>query len=56
MPGRFEVSLFVPALGTLVCLVLIVVRVVTGDVEAPLLAGSLLLGSLAIYALMQRLH
>jgi amino acid transporter len=55
-PGRFEVPLFVPVLGALVCFVLIVVRVVTGDAEAPLLAGGLLLGSLAVYVLMQRLR
>jgi amino acid transporter len=54
--GRFEVPLFVPVLGALVCLVLIVVRVSTGDIEAPLLAGALLLGSLAIYAVMQKMR
>jgi amino acid transporter len=53
-PGRFEVPLFVPMLGAVVCFVLIVVRTVTGDLAAPLLAGGLLLGSLAIYMLMQR--
>ena len=53
--GRFEVPLFVPVLGALICFVLIVVRVATGDVAAPALAGGLLLGSLAIYALMQKL-
>ena len=53
-PGRFEIPRFLPALGALVCLVLIVVRVATGDFEAPLLAGGLLLGSLAVYALVQR--
>lgn len=54
VPGRFEVPLFVPVLGAFVCLVLIVVRVATGDVVAPALAGGLLLGALAIYALMRR--
>ena len=54
--GRFEVPLFVPLLGALVCLALIVVRVSTGDIEAPLLAGALLLGSLAIYAVMQKVR
>ena len=54
--GRFEVPLFVPVLGALVCLALIVVRVSTGDIEAPLLAGGLLLGSLAIYAVMQKVR
>jgi APA family basic amino acid/polyamine antiporter len=53
-PGRFEVPLFVPALGAVVCLVLIVVRVSTGDWRAPALAGALLLGCLGIYALMRR--
>jgi APA family basic amino acid/polyamine antiporter len=54
-PGRFEIPRFVPALGALVCLVVIVVRVATGDLAAPLLAGALLLGSLGVYALMRRL-
>lgn len=53
--GRFEIPRFLPALGALVCLVLIAVRVTTGDVEAPLLAGGLLLGSLAVYVLMRRM-
>lgn len=52
--GRFEVPLFVPALGAVVCLVLILVRVSTGDWRAPALAGALLLGCLGIYALMRR--
>jgi amino acid transporter len=55
-PGRFEIPRVVPALGALVCLVLIVVRVASGDLAAPLLAGALLLGSLGIYALMRRLN
>jgi APA family basic amino acid/polyamine antiporter len=49
--GRFEVPLFVPAAGAVVCLVLIVVRVATGDWRAPALAGVLLLGALVLYAL-----
>jgi amino acid transporter len=53
-PGRFEVPLFVPAAGAVVCLVLIVVRVATGDWRAPALAGVLLLGSLMLYALTRR--
>jgi hypothetical protein len=36
-----------------VCLTLIVVRVSTGDWRAPAIAGALLLGTLAIYALMR---
>lgn len=53
-PGRFEVPRFVPALGALICCILIVVRTATGDAQAPLLAGVLLLGALAIYLLMRR--
>jgi APA family basic amino acid/polyamine antiporter len=52
-PGYFEVPLFVPALGAAICLILIVVRVTTGDWEAPAIAGALLMGSLAIYAVMR---
>ncbi len=55
-PGLFEIPRFIPALGALVCLILIVVRVATGDWQAPLLAGALLLGAFAIYVLMQRLR
>ena len=54
-PGRFEIPRFVPALGALVCFILIVVRTATGDVQAPLLAGVLLAGSFAVYLLMRRL-
>jgi len=55
-PGLFEIPRFIPALGALVCLILIVVRVATGDWQAPLLAGALLLGAFAIHVLMQRLR
>lgn len=54
--GRFEIPRFVPALGATVCFVLIAVRVASGDVVAPLLAGGLLLGALVVYAVMQRLR
>ena len=54
--GLFEIPRLIPALGALVCLVLIVVRVTTGDWQAPALAGVLLLGAFAIYVLMQRLR
>ncbi len=54
--GRFEIPRFVPALGATVCFVLIAVRVGSGDVVAPLLAGGLLLGALVIYAAMRRLR
>jgi amino acid transporter len=52
--GRFEVPLFVPAAGATVCLTLIVVRVASGDWQAPAIAGALLAGALFIYALMHR--
>ena len=51
--GLFEVPIIVPALGALVCLTLIVVRVSTGDWRAPAIASALLLGTLVIYALMR---
>ena len=54
--GRFEIPIAIPALGALTCLVLIVVRVTTGDWRAPALAGVLLLGALLIHVLMQRLR
>jgi hypothetical protein len=49
----FEIPIIIPALGALVCLVLVVVRVATGDWRAPATAGVLLLGSVAIYALLR---
>jgi APA family basic amino acid/polyamine antiporter len=52
--GRFEVPRWVPALGTLVCVALIVVRVSTGDWRAPALAGAMLVGIVGLHALMQR--
>jgi amino acid transporter len=51
--GYFEVPRLVPALGVFVCLALIVVRVTTGDWRASAIAGLLLLGCLAIYALVR---
>jgi basic amino acid/polyamine antiporter, APA family len=51
--GYFEISPLVPALGVAVCLILVGVRVVTGDIGAPLIAGVLLLGSAGIYALLR---
>jgi basic amino acid/polyamine antiporter, APA family len=52
--GRFEIPRVLPALGALTCLILIVVRVATGDWQAPALAGALLVGAFALYVLMQR--
>ena len=51
--GYFEIPLAVPALGALVCLVLVVVRVGTGDWRAPAIAGALLLASAIIYAIVR---
>jgi amino acid transporter len=51
--GRFEIPRAIPALGAMVCLVLIVVRVTTGDWRAPALAGALLFGALVLHGLMQ---
>jgi amino acid transporter len=48
--GYFEVPLAVPALGALVCLALVAVRVGTGDWRAPAIAGVLLLAAVLIYA------
>ncbi|HBF59961.1 MAG TPA: amino acid transporter [Methyloceanibacter sp.] len=54
-PGRFEIPRIIPAMGFLVCLGLIVVRVSTGDWRAPAIAGALLLACFLIYVLMRRL-
>jgi amino acid transporter len=51
--GYFEVPRLIPALGVFVCLALILVRVTTGDWQASAIAGGLLLGCLAIYALVR---
>jgi APA family basic amino acid/polyamine antiporter len=52
-PGQFEIPRLVPALGALVCLGLIVVRISTGDSRAPLIAGALLLACFVIYVAMR---
>lgn len=52
--GRFEIPAWVPALGCLLCIVLIVVRVASGDMKAPLIAGALIAGILALYWLLSR--
>ncbi|WAC20324.1 APC family permease [Luteolibacter sp. SL250] len=58
--GGFEIPLFVPALGSVVCLVLIVTRVhgaVTGTGQAghvaPLVAGAIIAASLVMYAVLR---
>jgi amino acid transporter len=52
--GRFEIPRAIPALGASTCLILIVVRVATGDWQAPALAGALLVGAFALYVAMRR--
>lgn len=52
--GRFEVPAVVPILGALVCLVLIVARVASGDWVAPVTAAVLLVLIALTYALFAR--
>ncbi len=52
--GGFEVPVIIPALGALVCLALILVRVTTGGGTAPLIAAGLLAAILLLYALTAR--
>lgn len=47
--GSFEVPSFVPALGALVCLALLLNRVATGDWVAPALAGAVLVAVAALF-------
>ncbi|MGF7207810.1 amino acid transporter [Skermanella aerolata] len=54
--GGFEVPVFVPVLGAIVCSVLLVNRFVTGDWQAPLIAAGILAGILGLYALMRPEH
>ncbi|MEQ1715679.1 MAG: amino acid permease, partial [Hyphomicrobium sp.] len=49
-PGSFEVPLFVPVIGTVVCAILIAFRVTTGHWQAPMIAGVLLAAIVVIYA------
>lgn len=51
--GKFEVPRWVPALGTLVCLGLIAVRVSTGDWRAPTLAGAMLAGIVGLHIVLR---
>jgi amino acid transporter len=47
--GSFEIPIFVPALGALVCLTLLVLRISSGDVRSTVIAGTLLLGAAVLY-------
>jgi amino acid transporter len=51
--GQFEVPLFLPAVGALVCAGLLVVRLWSSDWHAPALAAVILLTCLAIFATLQ---
>lgn len=58
--GRFEVPVFIPLLGALVCATLIVVRVRAGLASsdwavrtAPLIAGSIIAGALLLYLILK---
>ena len=51
--GRFEVPVFVPMAGALVCAILIVVRVGAGDWVAPAIAGALLAAIAVLYLVLQ---
>jgi len=51
--GGFEVPSFVPALGAVVCLALLLNRVATGDWRAPALAGAVLVAVAALYFLVR---
>ncbi|MFZ3117990.1 MAG: APC family permease [Variovorax sp.] len=51
--GRFEIPRWVPAAGTVICLLLVSLRVSSSDWHAPALAGGLLVGILALYALLR---
>lgn len=47
--GAFELPILVPIVGAIVCALLIAFRLRTGSIEAPLIAGVLLAGIVAIY-------
>jgi APA family basic amino acid/polyamine antiporter len=53
-PGRFEIPSFIPLLGLLVCLVLIVARVTdVNNHRAPLIAGVIVVGLSMMYLIMR---
>ncbi len=47
--GVFDVPYFVPVTGAVVCLLLVVTRLTSGTWRAPIIAGVLVLGILALY-------
>ena len=52
--GKLEIPRWVPASGTVICLVLIAFRLIGGDWHAPALAGCMLAGMVALYVLQSR--
>jgi len=48
--AQFEIPSIIPIAGAVVCAAIMLVRVVTGDLYAPLLAGGLLAGIFVLYA------
>jgi amino acid transporter len=51
--GGFEVPIAIPALGAIVCLTLLVVRVASGDARAPIIAAVLLAVVASLYLLVR---
>jgi amino acid transporter len=49
--GKFEVPSIVPLLGAGICAALFLTRLISSDWVAPALAGSLIAGILAVYAI-----
>jgi APA family basic amino acid/polyamine antiporter len=52
--GKFELPRWVPASGTVVCIVLVVVRVGTGNWQAPVLAGTMLGAIVVVFFITDR--
>lgn len=55
-PARIRLPLAVPAIGTLICATLLIVRAATGEIVAPLIAGGLLVAMIALYLLTRHSH
>jgi hypothetical protein len=53
-PGKFEIPIFVPALGAVVCAVLLVARATSGDWRAPAFAGAFLLAAFVLYFMIRK--
>lgn len=53
-PGAFEIPIFVPGLGAIVCAVLLVARATSGDWRAPAFAGAFLVAAFALYFMIRK--